>query len=170
MTQLLQPSIAGLNLSSIATSTDSLIIPETLVVIHEKPPKSDANDTQTDIKPETSSVSYQPDEIPVKVIVEPLLKPKTRPSQSMKPRLSNRQVNGKAGDDDDEIRPRRRRAQIRERIRSRRAQNRLSRNGNSSGCGRGQTNDGHGGCRVRRSGMSDFFGFLSRFLPERESE
>lgn len=115
-------------------------------------------------------MSYQPDEIPVQIIVEPLLKP--RPPQSMKRKLSNRQVSGKAEDDDDDdkIKPRRRRAQIRDRIRSRRAHNKLSRNGNSNGCGRGETSDGQGGCRVRRSGMSDFLGFLTKFLPQRDSE
>lgn len=173
-THPLLPSIAGLNLSSITTSTDApASIPETVVVIHEKPSIQLENDTQINKITESSSVIYQPDEIPVQIIVEPLLKPKTRPPQSMKRKLSNRQVSGKAeddGNDDDKIRPRRRRAQIRERIRSRRAHNKISRNSISNGCGRGETSDGQGGCRIRRSGMSDFLGFLTKFLPQRDSE
>lgn len=172
VTHPLLPSITGLNLSSIPTSTDSpASTPQTVVVIHEKPSTPQENDAQNNQITESSSVSYQPDEIPVQVIVEPLLKPKIRPSQSMKRKSSNRQGSGKADeDDDDDVKPRRRRAQIRERIRSRRAHNKISRNGNIAGCGRGETSDGHGGCRVRRSGMSDLLGFLTKFLPQRDSE
>lgn len=163
VTHPILPSIAGLNLSSIQTSTPAST-PQAVVLIHEKPSTPHENDTKVT---ESSSVSYQPDEIPVEVIVEPLLKPKTRPTQSTKRRVGNRQASGKT-DDDDEFRPRPRRAQILERIRSRRAQNKISRNGN--GCGRGETSDGQGGCRVRRSGMSSFLEFLTRFLPQRNSE
>lgn len=162
------PSIAGLNLSSISTSTDptlsSSTIPQALVFIHEKPSSS----PDVDKNVESSSVSYRPDEIPVQVIVEPLLKPKVRQSspQTMKRKLSNRQVNEKFDDDDYEVRPRRRRGQIVERIRARRAQNRLSRNSNGSGCGKGD--DGQDGCRVRRSGMSGFLEMLTKLLPRGE--
>lgn len=162
MTSTLQPSIAGLNLSSISTSTDSpASTPQTIVVIHEKP--SHMNDTKDSTKTESSSVSYQPDEIPVQVISEPLLKTKTRPPQSMKRKISNRQASLKTdADGDDEFRPRPRRAQMIERIRARRAQTKMSRNG----CGRRSISDGQGGCRVRRSGMGGFLEMLTRFLPK----
>lgn len=175
MTNSIIPSITGLNLSSIATSTDSphsqlSDVPQTVVVIHEKPSVPHETVTQNNQKAESSSISYQPNEIPVQVIVEPVLKPKIRPQQSTKRKFANRQVSRQTEDGDDEVRVRPRRAQILERMRSRRAQNRLSRNGNSNGCGRGETNDGQGGCRVRRSGMSGFLGFLTRFLPQRDHE
>ncbi|XP_037040183.1 uncharacterized protein LOC119077118 [Bradysia coprophila] len=169
--QTLFPSIAGLNLSSIPMSSESSAttasVPETLVVIHDKPSMpsiSQENDKVT----ESSSVSYQPDQIPVQVIVEPILKPKTRPSvsPSMKRKITNRQVSVRNDDDDYEVRPRRRRGQIIERMRLRRAQNR--RNGN--GCENGQVSDGQIGCRVRRSGMGAFLGMLAKFLPTRDNE
>lgn len=169
VTTSLQPSITGLNLSSISASTDQhppASTPQTIVVIHEKP--SHQNETEDSKKTESSSVSYQPDEIPVQVIVEPLLK--KRPPQSMKRKVSNRQVGGKADADVDEellTRPRPRRAQMLERMRARRAQNKMSRNGN--GCGRRAISDGQGGCRVRRSGMSGFLDFLTKFLPKGDS-
>lgn len=171
VTHPILPSITGLNLSSLTTSTDS---PHSLtsstaaiVVIHEKPSTSHANITENT---ESSSIKYQPDEIPVQIIVEPVLKPKIRPTQSTKRRFANRQVSGQSENDEDEVRVRPRRAQIIERIRSRRAQNRLLRNGNNSECGRGETSDGQGGCRMRRSGMSGFLDFLQRFLPQRDRE
>lgn len=171
------PSITGLNLSSITPSADSphpetSNKPETVVVIHEKP--SQENDTKNNLHIESSSISYQPNEIPVQVIVEPVLKPKIRPSQSMKRKFANRQVTGETEDGDDQVRVRPRRAEIlerrAERIRARRAQAKLSRNGNNNGCGRGETSDGRGGCRTRRSGMSGFLEFITRFLPQRDSE
>ncbi|KAG4074489.1 hypothetical protein HA402_015778 [Bradysia odoriphaga] len=147
--QTVFPSIAGLNLSSISTSTESSATTASEVL-------------------ESSSVSYQPDQIPVQVIVEPLLKPKIRPSllPSMKRKITNRQVIVRNDDDDYEVRPRRRRGQFIERMRLRRAQNR--RNGN--GCENGQVSDGQNGCRVRRSGMSAFLGMLAKFLPTRDNE
>lgn len=162
------PSIAGLNLSSITTSGESSTTtsaPETVVVIHEKPSMPPAAAQETDKIMETSSVSYQPDQIPVQVIVEPVLKPKTKPSTlpPVKRKLTNRQVSVK-NDDDFEVRPRRRRGQLIERMRLRRAQNRRN------GCENGQVSDGQNGCRVRRSGMGGFLGMLARFLPMRDTE
>lgn len=172
VTHPLQPSIAGLDLSALSTSTvsnssNSLTTkkPQTLVVIHKKP-----STPQTQNSVGNSTVKYQPDEIPVEIIIEPVLKPKTRQSsQSAKRKLANRQVSGQRGDSDD-VRIRPRRAQMVERMRLRRAQsqNRLVRNGNSDGCNRGEIRDGQGGCRVRRSGMSGLLGFLTRFLPQRD--
>ncbi len=170
VTSTLLPSITGSNLTSFSTSTQSSSVvstsPQTLVVIHENPSLSSQDNSLKN--GDETSVSYQPDEIPVQVIVEPLLKPKVRPSpQSMKRKLTNRQVNAKTEDDDYEVRPRRRRGQIIDRIRLRRAHNKLT---SRNGCGRGQTSDGDGGCRIRRSGMSGFFEMLTRFLPQRDSK
>lgn len=165
--QTLFPSIAGLNLSSISTSTESpsTSAPETLIVIHDKPSMPPASQENDKIM-ETSSVSYQPDQIPVQVIVEPVLKPKTRPSTlaPLKRKLTNRQVSVKNDNDDYEVKPRRRRGQMIERMRLRRAQNRRN------GCENGQVSDGQTGCRVRRSGIGGFLGMLAKFLPLRDTE
>lgn len=82
----------------------------------------------------------------------------------MKRRLANRQVNVKNDDNVDEVKPRRRRGQIIDRMRLRRAQNRRN------GCENGQVSDGQNGCRVRRSGMSGLLGMLAKFLPKSDSE